>query len=131
MNNSAEAMIMTRTELDQHIRNTYGAFPERLFPKYPTFAVYRQKECRKWFAVIMELSPNKLGLEGFAPITVVNLKIDPLLGEILRKKRGFYPAYHMNKINWISAIIDDQTDQNELFGLIAMSHRLTQAKSFR
>lgn len=122
---------MTRTELDQHIRNTYGVLPERLFPKYPTFAIYRRNECKKWFAVIMELSPDKLGLEGSSPVTVVNLKVDPLLGEILRGKSGFYPAYHMNKINWISAIIDDQTDQNELFGLIAMSHRLIQTKSRR
>ena len=116
---------MTRKELDLHLKNTYDAQGERLFPKYPTFAVYRHFVGRKWFAVIMELSPNKIGLTGDKAVTVVNLKVDPLLGEILRTKDGYYPAYHMNKVNWVTAVIDENTDRDELFGLIAMSYRLT------
>lgn len=123
-----KGFYMTRTELDQYIKLTYKASPERLFPKYPTFAIYRHQNGRKWFAVIMELAPKTLGLEGSEPITVINLKVDPILCDILRTKEGFFPAYHMNKEKWITVQISERTDKDELYGLIAMSFRLTKTK---
>lgn len=119
---------MTRTDLDIFINKTYGVSAERLFAKSPTTAVYRHPAGRKWFAVIMELNPKIFGLAGSSPVTVVNLKVDPILGDILRTKGGYYPAYHMNKEKWISALINDAADENELFGLVAMSYRLTKTK---
>ena len=119
---------MTRNEIDFHIQSTYGVVAERLFASDPTTAVYRHPGGRKWFAVIMELAPCRLGLEGKELITVINLKVDPLLGEILRTKECFYPAYHMNKEKWISAEISERSDPLELYGLIAMSFRLTKTK---
>ncbi len=119
---------MTRTELDQFIKKTYGVDAERLFAKHPTTAVYRHPKGRKWFAVIMEIAPRILGLHGSEPITIINLKVDPILGDVLREKEGYFPAYHMNKEKWITAFISENTDENELFGLLAMSHRLTKTK---
>ena len=119
---------MTRKDLDRFIFATYGVTEERLFAKNPTTAVYRHKQGRKWFAIIMEVSPRVLGLSAKEPIVIVNLKVDPILCDILRTKDGFFPAYHMNKEKWISAQICDQTDRDELFGLLAMSHRLTKTK---
>ena len=119
---------MTRTELDQFIRKTYKVEAERLFAKNPTTAIYRHPKGRKWFAVIMEVSPKILGLKGTDQITIMNLKIDPVLGDLLKDKASYYPAYHMNKEKWITALIDRNTDHNGLIGLIAMSHRLTKTK---
>lgn len=119
---------MTRYDLDSHINNTYGVSSERLFHKNPTTAIYRHPRGRKWFAVVMELNPKIFGLDGDDPITIVNLKVDPILGDILRTEAGFYPAYHMNKEKWISAMVGDASDKQKIFGLVAMSHRLTKTK---
>jgi len=119
---------MNRLEFDRYINKTYGVTAERLFPKYPTFAAYRHPKGRKWFAVVMELAPQILGLSGTTPVTVVNLKIEPTLCDILKTKDGFHPAYHMNKEKWITVEIGESTDANELYGLLAMSHRLTSTK---
>lgn len=119
---------MTRFDVDSYINETYGVSAEHLFAKNPTTAIYRHPIGKKWFAVIMELNPKIFGLDGIAPITVVNLKVDPILGDILRTKDGFYPAYHMNQEKWITAVINEACDKQELFGLLAMSHRLTKTK---
>lgn len=119
---------MTRFHLDSHINETYGVCAERLFQKNPTTAIYRHPIGRKWFAVIMELNPKILGLDGIDPVTVVNLKVDPILGDILRTEEGFFPAYHMNKEKWITAVISEYSDEQKIFGLLAMSHRLTKTK---
>ena len=119
---------MTRFDLDAHINKTYGVFAERLFQKSPTTAIYRHPAGRKWFAVIMELNPKIFGIQSGSPITVVNLKVDPILGDILRSEEGFYPAYHMNKEKWITAVIDENSDEQKILGLLAMSHRLTKTK---
>ena len=119
---------MTRFELDKQIQDTYGVSAERLFAKNPATAIYRHPSGRKWFAVVMELDPRVFGLNGNESVTVVNLKVDPILGDILRGKKGFHPAYHMNKEKWITVEINSKTDSDELYGLIAMSHRLTKTK---
>ena len=119
---------MTRFDLDAHINKTYGVFAERLFQKSPATAIYRHPSGRKWFAIIMELNPKILGIQSDSPITVVNLKVDPILGDILRTEDGFYPAYHMNKEKWITAVIDENSDEQKILGLLAMSHRLTKTK---
>ena len=119
---------MTRFDLDSHIHKTYGVFAERLFQKSPATAIYRHPSGRKWFAIIMELNPKIFGIQSDSPITVVNLKVDPILGDILRSEEGFYPAYHMNKEKWITAVIDENSDEQKILGLLAMSHRLTKTK---
>ena len=119
---------MTRSELDGIIRERYGVSGERLFAKYPGFSVYRHTIGRKWFAVIMELPGEKFGKFG-KRINVVNLKVDPHLCDLLRMARGFFPAYHMNKQNWITAEIDEHTDTEQLLGLLSMSYRLTKTKA--
>lgn len=119
---------MTREDLDRLIQNNYGVQAERLFAKSPATAIYRHPRGRKWFAVIMEISSAVFGQSPGKPITVVNLKTEPLLGDLLKTKSGIYPAYHMNKEKWISVRIDENTDENELLGQLAMSYRLTKTK---
>ena len=41
---------MDRAVLDKHITDTYGAVAEYMWEKYPTFAVYRHENNKKWFA---------------------------------------------------------------------------------
>ena len=45
----------------------------------PHNAVLRHPENRKWYAVLMQVSREKLGLAGAGPVDIVDLKCDPAL----------------------------------------------------
>lgn len=50
--------------LQSYIEETYGTAGEYLFAKDPATCVFRHQSNRKWFAVIMEIPKEKLGLSG-------------------------------------------------------------------
>lgn len=119
---------MNRSQLDKYITDYYGVRAERLFEKNPGFQVYRHNDTKKWFAMIMDLPESRLGLDGQKIIDVVNLKCDPILIGSLRLERGFYPAYHMNKENWITVALDERVPDEKLRMLVDMSYELTRKK---
>ena len=69
----------------------------------PRAAVFRHAGNRKWFALVMEVPRDKLGLAGTEKLDIVNFKCDPILIASLRGETGIFPAYHMNKASWITA----------------------------
>lgn len=54
----------------------------------------------------MEVGRDKLGLPGDGEVDILNVKSDPMLIGSYRTQKGFFPAYHMNKENWISILLD-------------------------
>ena len=119
---------MNRSQLDKYITDYYGVRAERLFEKNPGFQVYRHNDTKKWFAMIMDLPESRLGLDGQEIIDVVNLKCDPILIGSLRMEQGFYPAYHMNKENWITAALDGSASEENIKFFLDLSFELTAPK---
>lgn len=97
---------MDRKGLEQLIFDTYSVEPDYPWMDTPESAVFRHAANRKWFALVTTVSKSKLGLPGQQPVDIVNLKCDPILIGSLQAEPGFYPAYHMNKENWITAALD-------------------------
>lgn len=121
--------MSVRQFLDNHITHTYGATAEYPWASAPSYGVYRHSHNKKWFAVIMDIPASKLGLENDETISIVNLKCDPILIGSLHKDNGIYPAYHMNKIYWISVVLDGTVDTEKLKWLTEISHTLTKGKA--
>ena len=96
---------MDRKGLEQLIFDTYSVEPDYPWMDTPESAVFRHAANRKWFALVTTVPKSKLGLPGQQPVDIVNLKCDPILIGSLRAEPGFYPAYHMNKENWITAAL--------------------------
>ena len=119
---------MNRTQLEEYIYEAYGTKAEYPWFKYPTFAVFRHESNSKWFAVVMDIPKSKLGLRSEDLITVMNLKCDFFVLCSLLDEEGFFPAYHMNKNNWISVAIDGSVDENKIKRLLQTSFELTRAK---
>ncbi len=119
---------MNHQDLDKHISCVYNANAEHLWQKYPSFAVYRHKKGRKWFAVIMELPRVKLGLSGEGTVNVVNLKCDPLLIGSLLQEKGIIRGYHMNKTHWITVLLDGTVHDDKIKWLLDISFKLTGGK---
>lgn len=93
--------------------------------KFPEYCVFRHKNNKKWFALIMDVPKSKIGLKGNERIDILDVKCDPILiGSLLREK-GFFPAYHMSKSSWITIALDDSVDDEKIKWLIDMSYELT------
>lgn len=122
---------MERTVLDKYITETYGAVGEYMWEKYPTFAVYRHQNNKKWFAVIMEIPKSKLDLYGEESVSVVNLKCDPTLIGSLLLENGIHKGYHMNKNYWITVRLDGSVNLDKIKWLLDLSFDLTSTEKKR
>lgn len=120
---------MQRAELKQHILETYPAEADHPWITYPNYEVFRHSSNRKWFALIMDVPKQKLGLPEDSILNVVNLKCDPRIIGGLLNKPGFFPAYHMSKESWITVALDGSVPREEIEILLDMSFRLTGVKT--
>lgn len=119
---------MNRSELEILIKETYDVQPEYPWLKYPNYAVFRHRCNQKWFAVIMDVPRNKLGMPGEALLDVVNFKSNPILIGSLLGEPGFFPAYHMNKDWWITAALDGTVSEDKIKMLLDISYQATAPK---
>lgn len=119
---------MNRIELQKYIAEVYNTEPDFPWESNPTFAVYRHRSNKKWFALVMDIPKSKLGLRENGDIDIVNLKCDPVLIGSLRLEKGFFPAYHMSKDKWISVALDGSVDDEQLMLLLDMSFEHTDVK---
>lgn len=118
---------MNRQEFLTYASERYGVSPEFPFMSDQTIAVFRHGENRKWFAVVMTISAEKLGLMG-GMLDVVNLKCDPEVIYSFHSYPGMFPAYHMNKRHWITAVLDQRTDPEQIKWILDISYDLTGIK---
>lgn len=114
---------MDRKELFEWVLETYGTKPD--YPWNDWNAVLRHGENNKWYGLVMEISEKKLGLQGDRIVDVLNVKCDPILIGTLRRQKGLFPAYHMNKDSWISVLLDGSVPANEVKDLLELSYQLT------
>ena len=119
---------MNAEQLRQYVFEEYGISPEYPWAKYPGYMVFRHGNNQKWFALVMNISKDKLGLPEQAPIDVVNVKCEPLMIGSLRSEDGIYPAYHMSKTSWITVALDGSVSEEKIKFLLDMSFHLTEKK---
>ena len=93
-----DGQIISRETIEQSIDSE----PDYPWVKYPDYEVFRHTSNKKWFALIMEIPKDKLGLQTKDILSVVNFKCDPIMIGSFLNKEGYFPAYHLNKTSWIS-----------------------------
>ena len=108
------------------VQEKYSNQLEYLWEKSPDTAVLRHEGNKKWYAVLMKISWDKLEKGGEGQVEAVNLKHDQVAD--LLSKKGIYPAFHMNKRYWISVALDDTLSDEEVLELIEKSWNLTTKK---
>ena len=115
-----------RSKITEYIADQYGVDPEFPWDGDDTSAVFRHRENKKWFALIMEVRRELLGLPGKERVSCMNLKIDDvILHDMLVHEDGILPAYHMNKQHWVSVLLDGTVSEQRVRGLIDMSFLAT------
>ena len=122
---------MNREELETYISDHYATQPDYPWADMPRAAVFRHAGNRKWFALVMEVPRDKLGIAGTEMLDIVNFKCDPILIASLRGETGIFPAYHMSKTSWITAALDGSVPAETLKLLLDVSYELTKPKIHR
>ena len=117
---------MTKQIFLDYCLNTYGTLPDYPFDDDLETAVLRHADNRKWYALAMKVSRRKFGLESDEVIDVVNLKLPTEMFGSFGADDGVYPAYHMNKLHWISVLLPDALDDVVTF-LTSVSFEATRA----
>ena len=115
-----------RDRIFSYISEKYGISPDYPWQKYPDIAVFRHEDNKKWFALVMDVAGDKLGVADPGTIPVINLKIDDLfLRDMLIREDGIIPSYHMNKKHWITVFLDGTVSEDNIFSLLEISYRAT------
>ena len=118
---------MNKQQFLKHCLNTYGTSPDYPFDEDFETAVLRHSDNKKWYALVMRIPRSKLGLDSDEMVDVVNLKLPTEMFGSFGVEDGVYPAYHMNKLHWISVILRDAPEDVTKF-LVNVSFEATKTK---
>ena len=119
---------MTEQEFLEYCLDTYGTSPDYPLDEDFETAVLRHTDNRKWYAIAMRVSRRKFDFDSDEVIDVVNLKLPTEMFGSFDASDGVYPAYHMNKLHWISVLLPDAPDDVVQF-LVNVSFEAT--KTFK
>ena len=111
-----------RERIMRYMQDTYGTEAEHLWADSPDSAVFRHPASRKWYAIIMGVLPERLGLSGEQVLYVMNVKCSTIMIGSLLSTKGFLPAYHMNKNHWISIVLDNSVPDDQITPLLELSY---------
>ena len=121
---------MTKQEFLNMCLYSYGTAADYPFEDDFETAVLRHEDNRKWYAIVMKVSRRKFGFESDEIIDVVNLKQPTEMFGSFGASDGVHPAYHMNKLHWISVLLPDAPEDVVAF-LTNASFEATRAKKKR
>ena len=116
-------MVEIKEKIIKFVKQRYNAAPEYLWRRYPTYCIFRRADNKKWFALIGSVPRKTFGLAGDGDVDIINLKTDN--ADFLCGVRGIFPAYHMNKVKWVSVLLDGTVTAQNVQKLIEMSYELT------
>lgn len=129
------------TRIEESINKKYGIKPEFLWKVFPEYGVFRHDKNRKWFGLLMNISPQKLieknsssqfsipqPIREMAKIHVLDLKMP--LSEIpsIYNTVGIYTGYPRSAGGWISIILEDLIPDALIMKLIEKSYNITSKK---
>lgn len=106
------------------IEKKYGDNPIFMWEKFPDFGVFKNSKNDKWYGIIMNIERKKLEENAKENVDIINLKLDKNEITELLNKKGFYPAWHMNKKYWITIILDETFSDKKIIEYIEKSHQL-------
>ena len=118
---------MTKQEFFELCLDIYDTSPDYPFEEDFETAVFRHVDNRKWFALYMKVSRRKFGIDSDEIIDVVNLKLPTEMFGSFGESDGVFPAYHMNKLHWISVLLPN-TQNDVLQFLLNASFEATRSK---
>ncbi|MDD6322858.1 MAG: MmcQ/YjbR family DNA-binding protein [Firmicutes bacterium] len=103
-------LCMTKQEFLSFCLKKFGVQPDYPFDGDTETAVLRHGDNRKWFAILLRVSLCRFGFDSDTAADVVNLKLPAEMFGSFGKDDGVFPAYHMNKLHWVSVLLPEAPD---------------------
>lgn len=116
---------MTKQDFINYCISAYGTVPDFPFEDDFVTTALRHADTRKWYALVMQVSRRKFGQASDESVDVVNLKLPTEMFGSFGAEDGVYPAYHMNKLHWVSVLLSDAPEDVIKF-LTSVSFAATQ-----
>lgn len=112
-------------QIIKYVKEKYNDELEFLWIKFPKNAIFRHKENKKWYAILVALEENKLGIGGdkIVDIIVLKNKQENIINLIDNEK--YFAGYHMNKRNWFTIKLDDSIPIKEIYNFIDESYNIS------
>lgn len=105
-----------------YVSRKYGDELEFLWEKFDDNAIWRREDNKKWYGAILTVKKCKLGLSTDEKVEVLDLRAKPENLQRLIDNVHIFSGYHMNKKYWISVLLDECTNEKEVFDLIDQSY---------
>ncbi len=102
----------------------YGNSAEYLWEKFPSNAILRRRDNAKWYAAILTVKAEKLGLTDDCMLEVSDLRGEPEFVARVPDGERFFPGYHMNKKHWFTVLLDGSVPDDEICRLLDESYVL-------
>ena len=126
MTKAVKELASLKDAVIAYVKEKYGASPENLWMRYPNYAIFRHADNGKWFALMMDVEKNKLGLPGNDVVDILNVKLtDPILADLLAQQPGYMRGYHIARGNWISILMDGTVPRKDLCRWVDESYLAT------
>lgn len=113
-------------KLIDYIKDKYGDELEFLWDKFKGNAVVRRKDNSKWYAIFLTIPKSKLGFQNETAVEIIDLRAENV--ESIIDNVSIYPGYHMNKKHWITMLLDNSANINDLKRRIDDSYLLAKKK---
>lgn len=115
-------MFPQTNRITKWIYKIYHHEPEFLWKIYPGYGIFRNHKNGKWYGVIMNIDYSKLDSKKRGEVEIIDLKLGKEKVQYYLKENGFYPAYHMNKKNWITVLLDGTVSDEKIISLVEESY---------
>ncbi len=112
----------------RHVKEKYGDKLEFLWANFPRNAVLRRQDNRKWYAAVLTVAQNKIGLAGDNIIEIVDVRMAPEDVAVRVDGQRIFHGYHMNKKHWVTLLLDGSMPEEELLALVDESYALAAKK---
>lgn len=110
--------------LIQYVSDTYGDTLEFLWEKFPDNAIWRRKDNNKWYAALLTVTKNKLGLPSKEKIEIIDLRANAENIDVIADDKTIFRGYHMNKKHWITICLDGSVPLKDIENMLDLSYEL-------
>lgn len=115
-------------EIIQYVREKYGDELEFLWEKFDDNAIWRRRDNRKWYGVVLTVNKRKLGLDSDEIVEILDLRTDTDKIDEIVDGIKIFRGYHMNKKHWITVCLDGSVPACEIKQLLDVSYELAKKK---
>ncbi len=116
-------------KIKEYVSKKYNSELEFMWKGVSDNAVLRNSINNKWYGVFIFVNATKLGLDKNEIVEIINLMVDPQNIDNVVNGVNIFKGFHMNKLHWISVLLDGGVSDNKLFELIDNSFELSILKN--